>query len=297
MLQRLPPEVCESIFAMACLDGGYTGRSLSRTSRYVRDTSATVRYISLKLRGWTKLESALHIMQVTVERYRSTYLFISLVRDEDIHLLVALLALVNTTLRALTLVFDWESLPTRPGTPSLPPLSVLENLSVVLPCGLFPVSRALRTFFSPMPALHSLHMSAATLWFEPNPVTCHVPALERFCITGAVAAWDIDYLRTSENLRNVSEFLASVRDDVPPKLRLYVLQPLVDEQEQPLAKDIYGALLLAARMEIEKGGLDRIVALAGSSGFIEFYGEVEAYDEWLNLIQGGPGCWIFHSYL
>ncbi|KAF7290886.1 hypothetical protein HMN09_01267000 [Mycena chlorophos] len=50
-LQDLPPELLTHIFSFACTDTGATGRSLSQVSRYIRNTSATVKLQSVALLG------------------------------------------------------------------------------------------------------------------------------------------------------------------------------------------------------------------------------------------------------
>ncbi|KAF6741275.1 hypothetical protein DFP72DRAFT_292375 [Ephemerocybe angulata] len=50
-----PPELWTDIFNMACLDGGYTARSLSQVSRQMRDVSFDHRYYSLKIESTSQL--------------------------------------------------------------------------------------------------------------------------------------------------------------------------------------------------------------------------------------------------
>ena len=48
-MQNLPVETLIQVFRLACTDGGYTGCSLSQTSRAVRDASQSVRFSSVAL--------------------------------------------------------------------------------------------------------------------------------------------------------------------------------------------------------------------------------------------------------
>ncbi|KAF9453530.1 hypothetical protein P691DRAFT_624485, partial [Macrolepiota fuliginosa MF-IS2] len=48
-LEQCPPEICKKIFAFACDDTGFTGRSLSLVSRYIHDVSEDVKYRSLAI--------------------------------------------------------------------------------------------------------------------------------------------------------------------------------------------------------------------------------------------------------
>ncbi|KDQ55086.1 hypothetical protein JAAARDRAFT_340828 [Jaapia argillacea MUCL 33604] len=50
-LDRCPPEICQTIFRMACTDGGLTGCSLSLVSKYIHNASATARYQSVAICG------------------------------------------------------------------------------------------------------------------------------------------------------------------------------------------------------------------------------------------------------
>ncbi|KAF5316862.1 hypothetical protein D9611_003687 [Ephemerocybe angulata] len=50
-----PPELWTNIFNLACLDGGYTARSLSQVSRRMRDVSFDHRYYSLKIESTSQL--------------------------------------------------------------------------------------------------------------------------------------------------------------------------------------------------------------------------------------------------
>jgi hypothetical protein len=38
-MYQIPPELLTDIFLLACRDAGYTGRSLSIVSKYIRETS------------------------------------------------------------------------------------------------------------------------------------------------------------------------------------------------------------------------------------------------------------------
>jgi hypothetical protein len=50
-MDKMPPEICTKIFSYACLDTGYTGRSLSLVSKYIHDTSQSVKLQSIALHG------------------------------------------------------------------------------------------------------------------------------------------------------------------------------------------------------------------------------------------------------
>ncbi|RDX47065.1 hypothetical protein OH76DRAFT_1406229 [Lentinus brumalis] len=63
-MQKLPVENLHQIFRLACTDGGYTGCSLSQTSRAVRATSQTTRFYSIALSiGFSRIESFITLYQ------------------------------------------------------------------------------------------------------------------------------------------------------------------------------------------------------------------------------------------
>lgn len=54
-LQTSPPEICFKIFSYACLDSGYTGRSLSLVSRYINEASKPFKFQSIAIHGHHQL--------------------------------------------------------------------------------------------------------------------------------------------------------------------------------------------------------------------------------------------------
>lgn len=54
-LPDLPLEIWLQIFEFACADEGVTSRSLSQTSRYLREASKSFRYYSVAIKGWRQL--------------------------------------------------------------------------------------------------------------------------------------------------------------------------------------------------------------------------------------------------
>ena len=80
-LEGCPPEVLAHLFDLACRDDGTTGRSPSRTSRYIRSASASYHFRSILVRSPAqlfKLDSTL--ANVEPERKRTKFLCILLTR-------------------------------------------------------------------------------------------------------------------------------------------------------------------------------------------------------------------------
>jgi len=77
-MDKIPPEICTKIFSHACLDSGYTGRSLSLVSKFIRETSQPVKLQSIYLRGSDQALAFASILKRVPPHLRSVrYLFIS----------------------------------------------------------------------------------------------------------------------------------------------------------------------------------------------------------------------------
>src|ERR1700733_7083441 len=50
-MERCPPEICSRIYALACVDDGSTGRSLSLVSKYINETSKYTKFQSVAIRS------------------------------------------------------------------------------------------------------------------------------------------------------------------------------------------------------------------------------------------------------
>lgn len=75
-MERLPTESLHQIFALACCDGGFTGRSLSLVCRSFQDVARPVRYHSVALVGFWQVKRFLRCYQsdrVVCERQASSY--------------------------------------------------------------------------------------------------------------------------------------------------------------------------------------------------------------------------------
>ncbi|EKM78532.1 hypothetical protein AGABI1DRAFT_13385, partial [Agaricus bisporus var. burnettii JB137-S8] len=77
-LEECPPEICKKIFTHACDDGGYTGRSLSLVSRYVRDVSEDIKFRSVAVWGRRQILGFYEVLLSTPPHLRRIlHLFIS----------------------------------------------------------------------------------------------------------------------------------------------------------------------------------------------------------------------------
>ncbi|PBK92082.1 hypothetical protein ARMGADRAFT_1053981 [Armillaria gallica] len=77
-MERCPAEICSEIFSYACTDNGYTGRSLSLVSKFVRETSEMCRLQSISIIGYEQLVAFAAALERTPPSLRRVrYIFIS----------------------------------------------------------------------------------------------------------------------------------------------------------------------------------------------------------------------------
>lgn len=80
-MDKVPTEICTRIFSFACLDSGYTGRSLSLVSRFVHNASLPVKLQSISLHGRRQITAFATLLKQTPYFHRHVrYLYIS---DQD----------------------------------------------------------------------------------------------------------------------------------------------------------------------------------------------------------------------
>ncbi|KDQ62356.1 hypothetical protein JAAARDRAFT_170677 [Jaapia argillacea MUCL 33604] len=77
-LEDCPREIWEHIFSLACVDGGFTARSLSLVSIYIEDVSQTTRYQCVAIRGLVQLQNFASVLKKSPPSNRHVrHLFIS----------------------------------------------------------------------------------------------------------------------------------------------------------------------------------------------------------------------------
>ena len=76
-ITQCPAEIWGRIFALACIDGGFTGRALSCVSRYIMETSRPYKYqcLTVKERQFRPLTAILK--KLPADRRRIRYLFLA----------------------------------------------------------------------------------------------------------------------------------------------------------------------------------------------------------------------------
>ena len=76
-MDTVPIEIWHDIFAFACIDDGYTGRSLSLVSTYFHDISAPFKYQSLVITHWTQIIAFSSIFcRLPASQKKIKYLFV-----------------------------------------------------------------------------------------------------------------------------------------------------------------------------------------------------------------------------
>jgi hypothetical protein len=77
-MDQTPPELCTRIFSFACRDTGYTGRSLSLVSKYIRETSKSVKLQSISIHGHIQMMAFAALLERTPPHLRHVrYLLVS----------------------------------------------------------------------------------------------------------------------------------------------------------------------------------------------------------------------------
>jgi hypothetical protein len=76
-ITQCPAEIWGTIFAIACIDDGLTGRSLSRVSRYIMETSRPYKYQSLAVMQWQFRPLMAILGELPDDRRHIQYLFLS----------------------------------------------------------------------------------------------------------------------------------------------------------------------------------------------------------------------------
>ncbi|KIM87418.1 hypothetical protein PILCRDRAFT_814940 [Piloderma croceum F 1598] len=75
-ITQCPAEIWGTIFALACIDDGFTGRALSRVSRYIMETSRPYKYQSLAVTQCHFRPLTAILKELPAERRRIRYLFL-----------------------------------------------------------------------------------------------------------------------------------------------------------------------------------------------------------------------------
>jgi len=101
-MDRCPIEVWNHIFTFACTDNGFTGRSLSLVSRYIHDTSKSVKLQSLSVTKPQQIHGLARLIANTPPKYRRVgHLFIASPNDDG-DVLAAFLSIIRALAPTIT---------------------------------------------------------------------------------------------------------------------------------------------------------------------------------------------------
>ncbi|KAI0029334.1 hypothetical protein K488DRAFT_34101, partial [Vararia minispora EC-137] len=69
-MDRVPVEVWEHIFSLACTDDGETGRSLSSVSHYVQSASARYKHQSIRIKNPAHVRAFVKLLEWSPQEMR-----------------------------------------------------------------------------------------------------------------------------------------------------------------------------------------------------------------------------------
>ena len=83
-MNQTPSEVWKNIFSFACTDTGFTGRSLSLVSKYIHETSKSVKLQSIALRGYGQMLAFADLLEKYPPTHRRVRYLLIMSRGWDV---------------------------------------------------------------------------------------------------------------------------------------------------------------------------------------------------------------------
>lgn len=199
-MDQTPQEVWERIFSFSCTDSGFTGRSLSLVSKYVRETSKVAKLQSIAIHGYRKMLAFAALLEQIPPHLRCVrYILIhashlnrggyrkmamDMQRKKGADAFYSILQNVAPSLEILDVHLEYETARLLTSTITLPCLTDLTT------CGYFPLlpysphtpilepCQSLRRLHIKPDALHDICSST----FFPY-ITSFAPALTHLCLS------------------------------------------------------------------------------------------------------------------
>ncbi|KDQ63975.1 hypothetical protein JAAARDRAFT_214404, partial [Jaapia argillacea MUCL 33604] len=325
-----PQEIWQHIFALACLDDGTTGRSLSLVSRYIRLVSHPLRYQSIAVHGLRQLISLASILDAnmtTLQPFRVRHLFVAQDGGFQIRSSAASIDRPRSIIRR---VRDMISPRPAPETSFVSPrqypnfrntlLRVLANVTETLETLTISIPPGFEMSFPPSPLTLLRELTLYGHWYK-NSLFLMVgpdyvfPSLRRLHLAGSFffeaqvyATLQVSPLLTHLRLSGL-EYSASVANIVASILRL----PLEDHQVLPAPPVSLHKILVQRRDPPSRGAMalshdlaiETLLSICSKhpepdNGLVVLkYREwnpvqvqvAEAKDFWLSRVEGGLGCW------
>lgn len=300
-MKEVPPEICGSIFALACVDTGATARSLSLVSKFISETSRPYRFQSISLHGLEEITSFLDLLNQTEPALRQVrYLFVSTQpRAEDSSAsprqledgeepyaapIENLLRLVAPHVEVLELDLDLHSFRSMQAVIAFPCLTDLTC------CGSYPLSEDdHKPLISPCHSLKRIHLRMS--WDTPmnsffQHLTKLAPNLTHLLFSNLRDAWVLSRMSVALGLEEPS--VHGQVSPLPSSLKHILLRP----GNPPLMKcsksrRTLGTLYNAAQDLEDRDSRVKLLP----AEFDKRYKSPISEDDWLDTISGGAGCW------
>lgn len=296
-MNTFPTEIWDICIRRACRDGGQSGRTLSEVSRYIRHVSAPYRYFSLTIRSCKRLEDFLSMVErAPFNSVRIQNLFIILLEDgfSDSAEITDVLrrfysgpaSQLKTLFSSVNGGFNWDWLRT-----VLPAESLLHLEGVVtVHSGVdhhqyFERLWGLDTEVSVFPILRRFHVAMADQPnFSSDSLAVLTPDLTDAIQTGVLpAAYFINESARSAFIEVVAKCFA----DLAPSVRSYTFNVQIKDTS---AETLYAFERCAQALQKEAHRI-RPGAELSIKHVTKVYTEADAFSDWLDVINGGDGCW------
>lgn len=200
-LERFPAEIWGTIFSMACVDNGYTGRSLSEVSRYINEVSKSYKYQCIAVDDHKRLRRLTAVLKKLHPDARCVrHLFISSIElGREVEFFEAdknrLLIVVAPTLRSLEVYFHATSLSLKFPLPSLLDLTVYCAST-------FTLDNITTRTFECYPSLQRMHWGSAAM-----PLSCGLLPLIRWTAPALTHLRISTSTRRTSNIRHPSQVM------------------------------------------------------------------------------------------
>ena len=230
-MERCPVEIVHRIAAFACVDGGFTGCSLSIVSHYMRNATQKVRYQSIALRGEERILQFVALLRPGENKLAVKHLYLSSRlgtyewKAPDAAMDVAISHILSSAAATLvTLVIYGLSSPLRYNNQDIPtPLDFpnLRDVSLPTPYCICDDGSMGRSRF---PALRRLHLCDTKALFMNsiwNRLGSFLPHLTRIRLSGVLQDTNLPrFLRVLLRLpnSNVDEAQTNGSDSSHPRI-------------------------------------------------------------------------------
>lgn len=309
LMTRIPPEICESIFALACVDTGTTARSLSLVSKYISETSRPYRFQSISLHGFKEITIFLKLLNQTEPVLRRVrYLFMSTQRrgpykpnqnhehDWDgaeplANAIEAILQLVAPHVQVLELDIETKA------SSFMHAVTTFPHLTDLTCYGVYPLDiRLEKPLIFSCDSLRRLHLrkswSVPGLYFLPH-IARLAPNVTHLLFSDLQQdTWVGSHMPVALGLADPSAHDRTSMTPFPASVKHVLIRPgSAPSRGKCGTSQFKYSILMADGKELQK--MDNRVKLlpAGDDGREGGHYSPIREDDWLDRIVGGVGCW------